>query len=273
MFNAKKTLLAMIISVGCSQAIAADYRDGNIRKNDFSWMQMNLMQSMDAKVPYGIRNDTYLELEFGARSGIVDLYGYVDIFDIFDSKHDDRHGGDNFFAKISPRFSLDAIFNKDLSVGPFNEFYIATVNNIGDRELFEHYIGLGTDVKVPWFGMVGMNVYAHYVRENYGAENEGKWDGYMFSTNWSTPFYQFANGSYLNYQGYFDYQFAANKNSDRSLYSNNAIEWYNGIYWHTENYAVGYGLKYFRNMALMQNHGGAGRTTGLGHYFSLTWKF
>lgn len=49
--------------------------------------------------------------------------------------------------------------------------------------------------------MVGMNVYAHYVRENYGAENEGKWDGYMFSTNWSTPFYQFANGSHLNYQG------------------------------------------------------------------------
>lgn len=43
---------------------------------------MNLMQSVDAKVPYGIRNDTYLELEFGARSGIIDLYGYVDFFDI-----------------------------------------------------------------------------------------------------------------------------------------------------------------------------------------------
>lgn len=181
--------------------------------------------------------------------------------------------GDNFFAKISPRFSLDAIFNKDLSVGPFNEFYIATVNNIGDRELFEHYVGLGTDVKVPWFGLVGMNIYAHYVRENYGADNEGKWDGYMFSTNWSTPFYTFANGSYLNYQGYFDYQFAANKIANQPLYSNNAIEWYNGIYWHSEHYAVGYGLKYFRNMALMENHGGAGRTTGLGHYFNLTYKF
>ena len=61
---------------------------------------MNLMQSVDAKVPYGIRNDTYLELEFGARSGIIDLYGYVDFFDIFDRKQDDRHGGDNF----SPRY-------------------------------------------------------------------------------------------------------------------------------------------------------------------------
>lgn len=269
----KKTVLSAIVAMSCTQALAVDYTDGNVRKNDFNWMQMNLMQSVDAKVPYGIRNDTYLELEFGARSGIIDLYGYVDFFDIFDRKQDDRHGGDNFFAKISPRFSLDAILNKDLSVGPFNEFYIATVNNIGDRELFEHYVGLGTDVKVPWFGLVGMNIYAHYVRENYGADNEGKWDGYMFSTNWSTPFYTFANGSYLNYQGYFDYQFAANKIANQPLYSNNAIEWYNGIYWHSEHYAVGYGLKYFRNMALMENHGGAGRTTGLGHYFNLTYKF
>ncbi|AYL51017.1 outer membrane protein OmpK [Citrobacter freundii] len=269
----KKTVLGAIVAMSCTQALAADYTDGNVRKNDFNWMQMNLMQSVDAKVPYGIRNDTYLELEFGARSGIIDLYGYVDFFDIFDRKQDDRHGGDNFFAKISPRFSLDAILNKDLSVGPFNEFYIATVNNIGDRELFEHYVGLGTDVKVPWFGLVGMNIYAHYVRENYGADNEGKWDGYMFSINWSTPFYTFANGSYLNYQGYFDYQFAANKIANQPLYSNNAIEWYNGIYWHSEHYAVGYGLKYFRNMALMENHGGAGRTTGLGHYFNLTYKF
>lgn len=269
----KKTILGAVVAMSCMQAFAADYTDGNIRKNDFNWMQMNLMQSVDAKVPYGIRNDTYLELEFGARSGIIDLYGYVDFFDILDREQDDRHGGDNFFAKISPRFSLDAIFNKDLSVGPFNEFYIATVNNIGDRELFEHYVGLGTDVKVPWFGLVGMNIYAHYVRENYGADNEGKWDGYMFSTNWSTPFYTFANGSYLNYQGYFDYQFAANKIANQPLYSNNAIEWYSGIYWHSEHYAVGYGLKYFRNMALMENHGGAGRTTGLGHYFSLTYKF
>ena len=64
-----------------------------------------------------------------------------------------------------------------------------------------------------------------------------------------------------------------NKIANQPLYSNNAIEWYNGIYWHSEHYAVGYGLKYFRNMALMENHGGAGRTTGLGHYFNLTYKF
>ncbi|WP_412841915.1 outer membrane protein OmpK, partial [Aeromonas dhakensis] len=28
-------------------------------------------------------NDTYFEMEFGGRSGLFDLYGYVDVFDIF----------------------------------------------------------------------------------------------------------------------------------------------------------------------------------------------
>ncbi|EQB6624645.1 outer membrane protein OmpK, partial [Escherichia coli] len=70
----------------------------------------------------------------------------------------------------------------------------------------------------------------------------------MFSTNWSTPFYNFSNGSYLSYQGYLDYQFGANEISNDGLHSNNAIEWYNGLYWHSERYAIGYGLKYFRNM-------------------------
>jgi len=268
-----KTILAFIFSGLTFAASAADYKDGDTHKNDYKWFQFNLMQSVDAKVPYGAHNDTYLEMEFGGRSGIFDLYGYVDIFDIFDRKQDDRHDSDNFFAKISPRVSLDGLFETDLSVGPIEEWYLSTVTNIGDRELFEHYIGLGADVNVPWFGKMGMNVYAHYVRENYGAANEGKWDGYMFSTNWSTPFYNFSNGSYLSYQGYFDYQFGANEISNDGLHSNNAIEWYNGLYWHSERYAIGYGLKYFRNMALTQNEVGAGKTTGIGHYFDVTYKF
>ncbi|MGL4859488.1 MAG: outer membrane protein OmpK [Enterobacteriaceae bacterium] len=267
-------VIALFLAAFATTAYAADYRDGNTRKNDYKWLQFNLMQSLDAKIPYGIRDDTYLEVEFGARAGIIDLYGYVDIFDIFNRHNDDRHGGDNFFAKLSPRVSLDGLFNSDFSFGPVEELYLATVTNIGDRELWESYIGPGSDINVPWFGKMGVNLYARYVRENYGAANEGKWDGYMFSTNWSTPVYQFGNGSYLNYQGYMDYQFAANKLSRKDkLYSNNAVEWYNGIYWHSDHYAVGYGLKYFHNMALMKDRAGAGRTSGWGHYFSVSYKF
>ncbi|HCE9100704.1 TPA: hypothetical protein R4228_001148, partial [Citrobacter freundii] len=41
----KKTVLGAIVAMSCTQALAADYTDGNVRKNDFNWMQMNLMQS------------------------------------------------------------------------------------------------------------------------------------------------------------------------------------------------------------------------------------
>ncbi|MDE9671444.1 hypothetical protein RQL92_04655 [Citrobacter freundii] len=43
----KKTVLGAIVAMSCTQALAADYTDGNVRKNDFNWMQMNLMQSAD----------------------------------------------------------------------------------------------------------------------------------------------------------------------------------------------------------------------------------
>lgn len=270
LFLSKRNLL-VALSLLCSTAHAIP-KNEDIHKNDYQWLQFNLMQSVDAKIPYNIKNDTYLEIELGGRSGFLDLYAYVDFFDIFNSSSSDRHGDDNFFAKISPRISLDTLFNQDFSFGPVNELYIASVTNIGDRELFEQYIGLGTDVTIPFFNKIGVNAYARYVRENYGADNESSWDGYMLSTNWSTPVYQFHNDSYINYQGYLDYQFAANKLKDK-LYSNNALEWYNGIYWHTDRYAIGYGLKYFHNMALIRDNAGAGRTSGIGHYFSLSYKF
>lgn len=269
----KKLIITLLASCSGTVALASDYHDGNIHKNDYRWLQLNLMQSVDAKIPYDIKNTTYLEIEFGARSGIFDIYGYVDIFDIFDRSHDDRHGGDNFFAKISPRLSLDRLFKTDLSFGPIQELYISNVNSIGDSDLLMHYFGFGADVDVPWFGTTGVNLYARYVRENYGATNEGKWDGYQFSVNWFTPFYKFHNNSSLSYQGYMDYQFGANKATGDGLHSNNSIEWFNGLYWHSDQFALGYGLKYFRNMALIQHNSNAGKTSGIGHYFSLTYKF
>ena len=66
-------------------------------------------------------------MEFGGRSGLFDLYGYVDVFDIFGSYSDDKHNGDNMFMKFAPRMSLDALTGADLSFGPVQELYIATV--------------------------------------------------------------------------------------------------------------------------------------------------
>ena len=35
-------------------------------------------------------------------------------------------------------------------------------------------LGIGSDIVVPWFGKMGFNAYARYVRENFGADNEGE---------------------------------------------------------------------------------------------------
>ncbi len=275
---------AMIAVVAALPSSATDFSNGDIHKNDYKWMQFNLMRSENAKIPFGAQNDTYVEMEFGGRSGMWDLYGYVDWFDAFDSRTDQRHDSDNMFAKIAPRLSLDALFKKDLSFGPVKELYIASVTNIGDKELYEHYIGLGSDIQMPWMGKMGFNLYGRYVRENYGANNEGKFDGYMISTNWFKPIKKFSDESFLAYQGYLDYKFGANKlkndAADAGLHTDHSVEWFNGLYWHSSRYSVGYGLKYFNNMAFVRDgypqsflRNGKQETSGFGHYFAVTYKF
>ncbi|WP_413766736.1 outer membrane protein OmpK, partial [Vibrio vulnificus] len=66
----------------------------------------------------------YLEMEFGGRSGIFDLYGYVDVFDLSNDPGSDKDGAEKIFMKFAPRMSLDAVTGKDLSFGPVQELYV-----------------------------------------------------------------------------------------------------------------------------------------------------
>ena len=281
-----KTLIAAgLMAAAATPAFAADY-SGDIHKNDFKWMQFNVMHTIDQR-PFtagqGNYNDTYLEMEFGGRSGMFDLYGYVDIFDIFDNKHSDKHNtqnadgstnyNQNLFMKFAPRLSLDALTGKDLSFGPVQELYIANLNNIADGQM-ENQIGLGADVMVPWFGKVGMNLYARYSNENqFFRQEENSWNGYQFSMNWFKPFYTFGNGSFVSYQGYLDYQFDLDTYNRADRTSDN-LATFHGIYWHSDRFAVGYGLKYFNEIYGLNNGAfGVLNTTGFGHYFSVTYKF
>jgi len=66
----------------------------------------------------GNTDHTYLEMEFGGRSGMFDLYGYVDVFNLNDDDSSDKAGNDRLFAKFAPRLSLDALTGSDLSFGP-----------------------------------------------------------------------------------------------------------------------------------------------------------
>lgn len=252
--------------------LGADYSD-DIHKSDYKWFQFNLIQSVDNKLPFDSKHDTFFELEFGGRSGIFEAYGFLDVLDIFDSSNSNLHKKDNMFFKFAPKLSLDAATGHDLAIGPITEWYIATQTNVGDRSLFEQFIGVGADVQVPWFGKVVPKLMARYVRENFGAANEGKFDGYLFSTTWFKPFYVFNNKSFVTYQGFFDYTFAANEISDSTDRASTSIAWYNGLYWYSERYSAGYGLKVYKDMSLLRDGGFGGNTSGLGHYFVVTYKF
>ena len=275
----KKTLLALSLAAAMP-TFAADYIDGDTHKNDYNWMQGNIMYAVN-ELP-GESDHDYLELEFGGRAGVLDYYGYADVFDLTNSDSSDKDGQDKIFIKFAPRLSLDGLTGKDLSFGPVQELYVATLFNWGgggatvcdsdDNNCNEStttnnaFVGLGSDVMVPWLGKVGLNVYGLY------DLNKKDWNGYQVSTNWFKPFYFFENGSFFSYQGYIDYQFDMNNDTPGLTTSHGGVI-FNGIYWHSDNFALGYGLKSYKDIYGLENSGFAGRTTGFAHYFAATYKF
>ncbi|MDV5171214.1 outer membrane protein OmpK [Photobacterium rosenbergii] len=273
-----KTLTALSITAALilpTTSFAIDYSD-DIHKNDYKWLQFNLMYALEElpRSPDARSGHDYLEMEFGGRSGIFDLYGYVDVFDLTDHDASDKQDGVKIFMKFAPRLSLDAMTKKDLSIGPFQEFYIATLFNWDGGYSKESdfppvnnsFWGIGSDVQVPWFGKVGLNLYGLY------DINNKDWNGLQISTNWFKPFYTFSNDSFIAYQGYIDYQFAADDTFKGNSQANDGGVMFNGFYWHSDRYAVGYGFKLFYDVYLIEDTNDF-ESTGISHYFSVTYKF
>lgn len=270
----RKSLLALsLLAATSAPVMAADYSDGDIHKNDYKWMQFNLMGAFNEKGVSESSHD-YLEMEFGGRSGIFDLYGYVDIFNLTSDKGSDKSKADSkIFMKFAPRMSLDALTGKDLSFGPVQELYIASLIEWDGANggVNNQKIGLGSDVMVPWLGKVGVNLYATYLG------NDKDWNGFHFATNWFKPFYFFENGSFISYQGYIDYQFGM---KDEYASASNGGAMFNGIYWHSDRFAVGYGLKAYHDIYGFADNEGVpwdanlkAESSGFGHYISVTYKF
>ncbi|WP_428619219.1 outer membrane protein OmpK, partial [Shewanella sp.] len=204
-------LAATAVAAMSGNAFAADRSD--IYATDYKWMQFNAMYAIDEH-PIGgdSAHHNYLEMEFGGRKGIVDLYGYVDVFNLGNESSGDKasgSGASKMFMKFAPRFSLDAITGTDLSFGPVQELYFSTLFNWGGGAIGEDvnatFWGIGADVNVPWLGKTGMNLYAHY------DLNAKEWNGYQFSMNWFKPFHFFDNKSFLSFQGYIDWQFGGDE--------------------------------------------------------------
>ncbi|MGL4254441.1 MAG: outer membrane protein OmpK [Fusobacteriaceae bacterium] len=251
---------------------------------DFKFVNFNLMHGNGMTALGPKANDTYLEIEIGGRKGAFDFYGYIDFSDVvhneefsdFNEKSNEA-GNTNFFAELMPRISMNELLDVNLSFGPVKEVYLAGYLKAGESDLWINGLGLGTDIEVPWLGTMGLNAYALYVAEDFDSEREEKWDGYLIKNNWFKPFYFFDNGTFLSYQGYMAYQFDAGY-ENKNMRTSDEFQWFNGLYWHSDSYALGYGLKYTKNMINGRdggtNFGGQEiESTGLSHFFAATYKF
>ncbi|GGI72928.1 outer membrane protein OmpK [Shewanella gelidii] len=282
MKNLKTFALAGTVALaGTAFTASAADRGDDVHAGNYKWMQANLMLSVGEKPQANDDADThdYLELEFGGRAGILDYYGYVDVFNLSNrdgSSQDKKDGSSKMFMKLAPRFSLDAITGKDLSYGAIKEVYFSTLFNWGGgaipNDVNNSFWGIGADVELPWLGKTGMNVYGLY------DLNAKKWDGYQFSMNWFKPFYFLENGSFISYQGYIDYQWGVDEVSffpgeAGQLKTDKGGTMFNGIYWHSDRYSLGYGLKAYKDVYALADGGIVGETTGFSHFFAATYKF
>lgn len=262
---------------------------------DYKFVNFSLMHGKSITALGPNFKNTFLNVEIGGRKGAFDFYGFIEINDILQSestsdlnKNSERAGNGNFFSILQPRLSINDITNTDLSFGPVKEVYLTGYLKAGDdggydsefnptNGLFITGLGLGSDVQVPWLGTVGLNFYKLWIGEDFNSERERNWDGYIAKANWFKPFYFFDNGTFLSYQGYMEYQFDAGYTD--SFRTSDEFQWYNGLSWHTPNYALGYALKYTKNMinakdgATLPWNGKKVDSTGIAHFVSATYKF
>ncbi|WP_345198667.1 outer membrane protein OmpK [Kistimonas scapharcae] len=286
----------LLIGMACSVQ-AEDYSE-DTRKYDHLWMNWHLYRGIDQRGgPYKF-DDTYFEIEFGGRSGIVAIYGYVDILDILGSSHSDKNKQDNFFAKVSPRISLDGLFGKDLAIGPIVEWYLSFTLNAMDGDKYELdendkvidkngggqnlWVGFGADVMVPWLGKTGVDFYKRYVYDNYGASNERSWDGYVLHANWFKPLKMLDGDRMIAFQGYFDWEFDSkipkNENAFEKAYrTDDSFQAYLGLWYHDKHWGAGYGAKLYHHMTQWKNgevlNGKKTDSNGVGHYFNVFYRF
>ena len=245
------------------------------------WANLHLYKGVNQRGgPYSF-DDTYVELEFGGRDEWLDLYGYVDFIDALNSSSSDKHGQNNFFVDIEPRISIDYLLNKDLSYGALKELFFAFDIYYADEPngdgLKVVWMGVGSDVEVPWFGKTGVNFYTRFIEENYGASNENSFDGYVAHINWFKPIYNFSENRFVSFQGYLDYEFGSDLDNNDTYRTSDSLQSYLGLWLHDKKWALGYGLKAYKDMTQWKDgevlNNKETDTTGFAHYFNVAYKF
>jgi len=258
------TVLLAALSV---TTMGADYSDG-LRSRDHTWTQLNLFHVQNHANSYGdTYHNTYLQVEGGGRSGFLNLYYFVDVNNFLDSGEKDDHG--DFFIKIAPKFSIDAMTGKDLSIGPITEWYVATQYK-GFNDMETYYLGLGVDLDTPFFDSLSTNLYTTYRNTSFDHGDNADWDysGLVLATNWYTVLTTFENGANLSYQGWMDIGFG-NDYSENNGGKGDEFQMFNGFYYNKDNYSLSYSVKLHNHFAYQntENH------DAVTHFFGVHYRF
>jgi len=281
-------LLAM--SYGTT-SLAADNSKGEY-VSDWWHQSVNVVGSYHTRFGPQLNNDIYLEYEAFAHKDWFDFYGYVDVPKFFGAGNSADRGiwdkGSPVFTEIEPRFSIDKLTGKDLSFGPFKEWYFANNyiydqgrNNASRQSTW--YMGLGTDINTGTDLNLSANIYAKYQWQNYGAANSNSWDGYRFKIKMFYPITTLWGGN-LNYIGFTNFDFdsdlgAADKGgpvrTNNSIASSHILS-LGYAHWHYSFVA-----RYFHNGGQWNNgtelNFGEGdfkvKSNGLGYYVVVGYNF
>lgn len=238
-------------------ALAADYSAGGIRKNDNTWMNLNGFYMMHTANSFGpAYSDGYFEVEGGARSGALDLYYFFDVNEIMGWGNYYKDAG-QFFTKIKPRLSVDALTRRDLALGPVKEWYLATqYKGFNDGEYYS--AGPGADLAVPGVDRLSLNFWPKYVR--FSGKSKLDYAGLELSLNWYATLWRLPHETTLTYQGWLDYGFCntyALKNASANQ-TGSEFQMFNGFYLNKGHYSVSFDVKFHRHLSYYnQNYSNA----------------
>jgi len=182
----------------------------------------------------------------------------------------DNAAGDagNFFTKINPRFSLSAFVPQ---LGPIKEMYLATLYK-GFNGGEDYYVGIGTDLAIPFFDMFSANLYSMMETTQDGDDVKFENAGFVFAINWYTKVYEFNKNFNLSYQGWSDYGFGNSYKEDMGD-PNTADEFqmFNGFFWNYNNWSLSTSVKLHNHF--MYSEADFGENDATSFFFGLHRRF
>lgn len=269
-------------TIGLSTLSFGEYAPWN-----FTVLEGSLIKSNGLPNGYGASGkDTIFELQGTTRYDLLDLYWFIDRSNIFkDSDLSDKnkdHEKNNYtYGEFNPRISLDGLLNKNLSIGPVKEWFLAYQFDYDNargvewgknKGIEKHYIGIGNYLNIPQmkylkFDYFKTNIYARYIDKNY-SRNEKKWDGYLFNMAYGGSFYQFENGMKLGFSGWLDYDFGARHGSSKETHD--SLQWQNQLrFYFTKNISVSYTYQINNHFSQVNNYSSNKNSQSVGIHYSI----